>query len=232
MLTFCSIVTAQTHAQARVLATSLQRHHPEALRLAVTTGLTDESLPFVRPEVDPGISVPELLIHALRDAELAAYVDPRLVLYDTLDPVLAIARETGAAVLRRVRALPEDGERPGDGELVIAGTVNPALVVVTREGAGEFLAWWAHREDDDATAGRWLELAAERFASVAIVEDTGTGVSYWNLHERPLRRERRRPCRALPRTRLNSAAPDAAALPHGHAGRVLAGRLRQPQAAG
>jgi glycosyltransferase involved in cell wall biosynthesis len=189
MLTFCSIVTAQTLAQARVLATSLQRHHPDVPRLAVTAGLADEPLPFELLQLDPRTSVAELLIHALRDAELAAYVDPRLMLYDTLDPVLEAARESGAAVLRRARALPDDGERPDDEELATAGTVNPALVVVARERAGEFLAWWTNREDGHATAGRWLELAAERFASVSIVEDFGCGVSHWNLHERPLRRE-------------------------------------------
>jgi hypothetical protein len=192
MLTFCSIVSPRTHAQSRVLAETLQLHHPDARMIAVVSGIeeSDEPEPYETLSSDGSATVPELLAAVLGEADLAIYVDPCLCLYDTLEPILRLARNGGVAVVPRVTALPDDGQRPDDADLLEAGTFSSALVAVAGgEGSARFLSWWSSRlADSEVSAGRWLQLAVERFPEVAPVKDSGSNVGYWNLHERPLSR--------------------------------------------
>ncbi|MGB9184461.1 MAG: glycosyltransferase [Solirubrobacteraceae bacterium] len=198
MLRFCTIVTPLTIAQARVMATSARRHHPEVrVSTEVSKGvpLRDEE-PFEVLAGPASQSIPELLTRCLDEADTVVYLDPAICVYDVLEPVLSEARDTGVALVKRADLLPDDGCRPDSADLLSAGSLDPGLVAVHANESGRaFLQWWSERrqeaeqrETPDSADGRWLDLAAKRFPGLAVVADPGCEVSYWNLHERPLTR--------------------------------------------
>ena len=191
MVTFCSLVTASMPAQARVLADSVRRQHPDARVLFWAPENVDPGSAEIAP-LDGEPSIPALLAHALADAETAVYLDPEVCVYDSLEPLIAASRDGAVALVPRVASLPDDGEHPNYAALLDAGEVSPALVAVSRgEGADAFLTWWARRrEESDVSEGRRLTLAREQLALVALLTDPGCNVCYWNLHERPLERGR------------------------------------------
>ncbi len=178
MLTFCSIATPSTRAAARVLAEGLREHHPAA-RVSVIEG---NGAPA---------AVPRALARALDDgSDVAVYIDPEASVYGPLDLALELARSRGVVLVRRATAIPDDGERPDQHELLLAGRISDGFIAVARTAEAErFLEWWSRHldlpEEDDA---RWLELAPDLFPGVAVLEDTGYNVSFWNLHERPVKR--------------------------------------------
>lgn len=193
MLTFCTIATAARRAHCRVLADSLRIHHPGARLVAAGPpqlfGGADEA--WEHADLDR-LTIPDLLSEALRECDTAIYVDSSVRLYRPLESVVAALTAHPIALLRRVQALPDDGGRPDDGDLLAAGEITPAVVAV-RAGVetASLLDWWARRASHgDQPDGRWLALAATRFGSIGIVEDPGCAVSYWNLHERQLEEDR------------------------------------------
>ncbi|MGH3601743.1 MAG: hypothetical protein ACRDQH_15945, partial [Pseudonocardiaceae bacterium] len=144
MLKFCTIATPLTIAQARVMAASARRHHPEARVSAVVSKgvpLRDEE-PFEVLDGLASASIPELLTHCLDEADTVVYLDPAVCLYDALEPVLTAARDAGAALVKRVDLLPEDGYRPDSADLLSAGSLDPGLVAVQANESGRtFLQW-------------------------------------------------------------------------------------------
>ena len=210
MLTFCSISNQETLPNVRVLSGALRRHHPGARIMVLALGGGGEAEPFelltpgdvgapsavelaARGGGDgaaPRLS-PFLLSHAIgKGAELAVYLGPELCVYDSLDSVFELARQRGAVLARRLSTLPDDGKRPSYADLLFAGRVSPAFVAVAGGEDGErFLGWWSRRvQEQDGAPARWLDLAPDVFPSLAMLEDPGGNVSYWNLHERPLER--------------------------------------------
>ncbi|MBV9801462.1 MAG: glycosyltransferase [Solirubrobacterales bacterium] len=211
-MTFCSIADREMLPHARVLAGALQRHFPTAHVVVVALDPTSAGLsePFETLTVDevagpytaelalqPGFETtaarlcPLLLNHAIgQGAEVAVYMGPALCVYDSFHDVLELASQRGVVVARRVSCLPDDDKRPGYADLLAAGQISPGFVAVARGEVGErFLAWWSRRlEEQDGGSARWLELAPDLFPSVAVLDDPGCNVSYWNLHERPLTR--------------------------------------------
>lgn len=101
------------------------------------------------------------------------------------DALASAAGEYGVAVARRghASAVPVDDLRPTGADVAAAGAWHPSLLALRAgdERATAFLAWW----DEVPSASRDGVLAAreDRFAPV---DDPGTGVGWWNLHERPL----------------------------------------------
>lgn len=107
--------------------------------------------------------------------------------------------ESGSAVLmpRLLGTLPDDRERPDGQDLIDKGEIDDGVVAVrATEGGAAFLRWWAERTLEAARRGAKQETgsrfasplgAAERvFRDLVRLEDDGYGVSFWNLHERPL----------------------------------------------
>ena len=213
MLTFCSIATDNTLPQARVWATSLRRRYPNArvMMVVVGAGVGGQAEPFesltpadvtgsapvefaLRAGAEraaPRLS-PLLLRHAIAEgAEIAVYLGAEVYVYDSLDPVLELARERGVVLARRLSTLPDDGERPNYADLLVAGRITSAFAAVASGDDGDrFLDWWSRRvQEQDGAPARWLELAPDLFPSIALLDDQGCNVSYWNLHERPLARE-------------------------------------------
>jgi Glycosyl transferases group 1 len=195
-LTFCSIVKPAKRAQARVMAASVRRHHPGARIVIAAPGADGvwEDEPFESLDagsVGAGTSTPDLLRHAIADgAEVAVYIEPDTCVYDSLDFVLALARDRSAVLMPRLKALPEDEKRPDYSDLLAAGIVDPGFVAVGRgEASEQFLSWWSRRSEESQAANtRCLDLVPDLFPSAAVVDDEGCNVSFWNLHERPLER--------------------------------------------
>ena len=207
MVMFCSVAHSDSVAHARVLATALRAQHAGA-RVVVCrideTVVADEGEPFetVTPEDLRSLDLfgdrralsarlpPRLLAYALAEgAEVAVYLDARIYVYASLEPVLAVAREHEIALARRVSALPDDGKRPNAADLILAGQISTNFVATARGGEGErFLQWWTRRTEEAATSASWLDLAPQLFPGAAALDDAGCNVSFWNLHERPLER--------------------------------------------
>jgi len=180
------------------MAASVREHHPDARVVAVVrSGVApNTNEPYDALDLDNSVSIPELLSSVLADDDgLAIYLSPTVCVYDTLAPVVTAAAQHGVALVRRLSQLPEDGRRPDFSDLLRAGSVSDGLVAVSPgEPALALLDWWSQgRQGSDRRgapndAGRWLELASERFPSAVVVADLGCEVGYWNLHERPLER--------------------------------------------
>ncbi len=175
MVTFCSITKPSQRATAQVLADGLREHHPDA-RVAV---------------LDAPVAVPTALADALeRGAEVAVYVDPDARVYGPLDEALEAARQHGVALVRRVAALPDDGERPDQRELLRAGRINDGFVAVSSSPDGRrFVEWWERGLGRlDGATEPWLDLAPDMFPKAVLLENPGYMVSFWNLHARRLER--------------------------------------------
>lgn len=190
MVTFCSIVTPSTRAQARVMADSVRRYHPDAHLLALdgATASGEDPDSWQTGDLPSGAAIPELLEHALASAEFAVYLDPDVCVYDTLEPLLSAAYADGVALVPRASSLPDDGLRPDYAELLEAGAISPAMVAVARGELGaSFVDWWSRRRvESEISDGRWLTLASEELPFIAVVTDPGCNVSHWNLHQRRL----------------------------------------------
>jgi hypothetical protein len=151
---------------------------------------------------------PQLLRLMLRrGASTAVYIEADVHIAATLDPFVTIAREQDVALLSRIaEGLPEDGLQPDDRALLAAGRISPALIGVSAGDTGSgFLRWWARRMSETAGSldmaeppatnlagcapalSSWLDLAPAVFGPrVAVVDDPGYAVSFWNLHARKL----------------------------------------------
>jgi glycosyltransferase involved in cell wall biosynthesis len=206
MLTFCSIATPGTLANARVLASGLRQAHPDArvvvlMRETAAPARDDEPFELLAADVvfddwqtPPGGMPlrPRLLELALADgAEVAVYLDPEICVYRSLEDVLALARERGIVVTRRVAALPADDRRPNYLDLLAAGRVSDGFVAVSDgPGVQRLLRQWAQSPVAPGESGaRWLELLPDLFPEAVVLDDPGYNVSFWNLHERRLERD-------------------------------------------
>ncbi len=207
MVMFCSIADPDTLSHARVLAAALRTHHA-GTRVVVCrideAGGGDEGEPFETlvaedlrsldlfgdPRAQSARLPPRLLAYAISEgAEVAVYLDPHIYVYASLEPVLALAREHEIVLARRVSMLPDDGRRPNDGDLLLAGQISSSFVATAPGGEGErFVEWWIRRTEEAATSASWLDLAPDLFPGGALLGDSGCNVSFWNLHERPLAR--------------------------------------------
>ncbi len=91
-------------------------------------------------------------------------------------------------------ALPRDGLRPSEEDILIAGTYNLGFIAL---GAGEqstqLLDWWAERlehhcvvdpENGRFVDQRWIDLVPGIWSDVCILRDPGYNVAYWNLARR------------------------------------------------
>ena len=137
-----------------------------------------------------------------RGAERVLVLAPDADVLGPLDALDAALDEHPAVLVPRLTGrLPQDGKRPDGGDLVDAGEIDDELVGVRGDQAGrDFVGWWTDRALEAAESAAKLKApadaarlaasplgAAERvFEGLGRIEDAGYGVSYWNLHERPL----------------------------------------------
>ncbi|HLF70081.1 MAG TPA: hypothetical protein VI541_03900 [Actinomycetota bacterium] len=167
-MNICTIVASNYIPQARVLASSLARVHPE---LRLTTLIVD---PMEPPPSEPfevifpealGLSLknihhlamiytpvelctalkPHLLSWVLRQGEPAVYLDPDMEVFARLDEVVPMTARHDIVLTPHVtEPIPRDGLRPTELHILEAGVYNMGFIAVGR-GAQDFLDWWAER---------------------------------------------------------------------------------------
>jgi len=219
-----TIIARNYLAFARVLAASLSRHNP-GTRLHVVVlddpdrGIPPEprfeliradELPFDPPSdfytmaaiydvIELATAVKPWAFQHLfdRGASVVIYLDPDIQVFDSLGPLEALAREHGMLLTPHVtEPLPQDGKRPDEPDLLLAGIYNLGFLTLSAEAAQAFLPWWRERLRrnclNDPARGvfvdqRWLDFAPALFEPW-ILKDPGYNVAYWNLPHRLLTR--------------------------------------------
>lgn len=174
-LSFCTIIASNYWAQARVLARSLRRHHPEScLTVLIVDGEADEENPMqdnvgiaVLYPQDLGISTrefhsmatmyevselctamkPWLLKHLLDTGSTsAAYLDPDIEVFAPFDYVGPLAEEHGIVLTpHTLEPRASDGLAPSEIDILRAGAFNLGFIGVGGSEANSFLEWWAKR---------------------------------------------------------------------------------------
>jgi hypothetical protein len=217
----CTIVARNYLPYARVLADSFLDHHPgSTCHVLVLDGPQPADAPaHVRywtpetvaipdlPELAAGYEITELatavkpafLARLLAETQDVIYLDPDIRIYAPLTTVVE-QLERAPIVLNPhlAQSLPDDGKRPDDQDILLAGAYNLGFLALRRgTETDRLLAWWSRRLKDacriDIPAGlfvdqRWIDLVPGLF-DVAILRDPGCNVAYWNLPHRVLSRD-------------------------------------------
>jgi glycosyltransferase involved in cell wall biosynthesis len=220
-----TIVARNYLAYARVLARSLARHNP-GTRLHVVllddrdeSVASDELLEIVHPRelpFDPPsdfstmaatYDVTELATAVkpwafehffARGAAVVLYLDPDIEVFDALGPIETLTRARGMVLTPHItEELPQDGKRPDERDLLLAGIYNLGFLALSATGGDALLPWWRARlrrdcRNDPASGlfvdQRWLDFTPALFEP-AILKDPGYNVAYWNLPHRMLSRD-------------------------------------------
>jgi glycosyltransferase involved in cell wall biosynthesis len=220
-----TIIARNYLPHARVLAASLARHNPAARLHVIILDDPDRSiapepsfeiiradeLPFYPPSdfytmaaiydvTELATAVKPWVFGHLFDlgASVAIYLDPDIEVFDSLGSLEPLTREHGMLLTPHVtEPLPQDGKRPNERDLLLAGIYNLGFLALSAEAAKMFLPWWRERlrRDclNDPARGlfvdqRWIDFAPALFEP-RILKDPGYNVAYWNLPHRILTRD-------------------------------------------
>jgi hypothetical protein len=168
-----SVATAAMWPQARVIARSLRRHHPDWELEVVLVGRgaqlysQDDGIATVSVEQLLGLDA-EVLLSLHESVALVNLLVPRVLRERTsagrrpllhlpastwvlgdLEPVEAALAEGGIMLAPRAAGdPPDDGQAPSARELAAAGRIAPDLMAIDGSPRSqEFLSWWIHRLD-------------------------------------------------------------------------------------
>lgn len=174
-------------AEARVLAQSLERHHPGwPMTVLVMPGLRPELRAEAEPfevllagELDfplrglleraPAPALAALLRPLLaaellaRGAERVLVLAPDAELHGPLDALTTALDDAPAALVPRLTGrLPQDGRRPDGGDLLDAGAIDDEVVAVRGDEAGRaFVTWWQDRAFEAAEGAAKLKAPSD-----------------------------------------------------------------------
>ncbi len=167
----CTVIAKNYVAQARVLARSFRRHHPDG---RFTVLVLDDFDGFIDPAQEPfevmrteDLELPQLLQMAssydilelstavkpwllrrlLRDRDHVVYLDPDIRIYASCEPIAELAREHGMVLTpHNVAAMPRDGLKPSEQDILVAGVYNLGFIALAEHpDTHEFLDWWSER---------------------------------------------------------------------------------------
>ena len=220
----CTIIAKNYLAQARVLAESFLAFNPGS-EFAVL--IIDDLDGFVDPAAEPfevlsprdidcepflemaarydvlelSTAVkPWLLRRQLKaGAEAITYLDPDIQVFGALDLLDREAREHGLALTpHNTVPIPDDGERPTQIDIMIAGVYNLGFVsIASRDETEALIDWWCERLTRDCRVDpvygyfvdqRWFDLAPGFVSDYSVVRLPEYNVAYWNAHSRELTR--------------------------------------------
>ncbi len=218
----CTIIAKNYVAQARVLASSFIEQHPGGRCFAL---VIDDFDGYIEPNSEPfeiltpaqigcdefeemalrydvlelSTAVkPWLLRHLLSgDRDTITYLDPDIRIYGSLNQLDALALAHRVVLTpHNTEPLPDDGERPNQIDILLAGVYNLGYVSLRWDDETEkLLGWWEHRLLHDCRVDpsngyfvdqRWFDLAPGLVSDHAVVRDPQYNVAYWNLHTREL----------------------------------------------
>lgn len=141
---------------------------------------------------------PLFLSHLLARAgvERLIYLDPDMQLFQPLDPVMR-ALDSCYWALTPHLTLPAGPKT--ERHILQSGAYNLGFLALRPGALAErLLAWWTERIRDSCFAEpqdglfvdqRWMDLAPTLFSPVAILRDAGCNVAYWNLPQRPIKKQ-------------------------------------------
>jgi len=223
-LNVCTIIAKNYVAYARVLARSFAEHHPEG---RFWTLITDDFSEYIDPAQEPfeiltpqGVGCAQFTQMALRYSVLelstavkpwllrhllqetggpVTYLDPDIRIFGPLDRLDELAVARGLVLTpHNSRPVPQDGRRPSQIDIMIAGVYNLGYVTLAlRPEIESLLDWWADRLLRDCRVDpvwgyfvdqRWFDLAPGLVSELEILRDPEFNVAYWNLHSRKLER--------------------------------------------
>lgn len=132
-----------------------------------------------------------------RDAEVAVYLDPDILVYDDLGEIDRLSRRHGIVLTpHAVSPMQRDGMRPTEADIMGSGIYNLGFVALDGRGRA-MLRWWQERLLRDAisapeqnlfTDQRWMDFVPSMFEHT-VLRDRGYNVAYWNLDSRALSRD-------------------------------------------
>jgi hypothetical protein len=218
----CTIIAKNYVAQARVLARSFAQHHPDGRCWVL---VIDDYEGYLDPQTEPFTILtpaqvgcdefhemalrydvlevstavkPWLLRHLLREgAPAITYLDPDICIYSSLQVLEDLAQAHQLVLTpHNSEPLPDDGERPSQIDILLAGVYNLGYVSL---GAGpesdKLLGWWQQRLLNDCRVDplngyfvdqRWFDLAPGLISDRAIVREPQYNTAYWNINSRQL----------------------------------------------
>ena len=131
----------------------------------------------------------------LTEVDVALYIDPDILVYDTLDPLFVASHERGVSLTPHcLEPMKRDSLTPSEHDIMQSGIYNLGYVGVGRSGL-RFLDWWCERLARDAiidpsnhlfTDQRWIDLAVPIF-DPHIERSPAYNVAYWNIDQRPMK---------------------------------------------
>jgi glycosyltransferase involved in cell wall biosynthesis len=221
----CTIIAKNYVAYARVLARSFREHHPDArcfvLVIDDTVGYleaADEPFELITPdqlrldgfewmaarydvlELSTAVK-PWLLRYLLHDRglEKIAYLDPDIEVCSSLAEIDALLDDHEIALIPHIiEPIPNDGRKPSETDILIAGAYNLGFVALARRPQVDaLLSWWSEHLATECLVApergifvdqRWMDFVPGFLERVAVIRDPGYDVAYWNLHSRPLER--------------------------------------------
>ena len=219
----CTIIAKNYVAHARVLALSYREHNPQS---SFSVLVVDDFEGYIDPAKEPfevltpaqvGVEdfelmagiydvlelstavKPWLLAALLREDDRVAYLDPDIEVFDTLGALDELIATHGLVLTPHNTApLPDDGKRPSQTDILVAGAYNLGFIGLGRgKDADRLLDWWAERLRKDCRRTpeqglfvdqRWMDLVPGIVSDHCILRDPAYNVAYWNLPERRLER--------------------------------------------
>jgi glycosyltransferase involved in cell wall biosynthesis/SAM-dependent methyltransferase len=218
----CTIIAKNYLAQARVLARTFLEHNPSGefsvLVIDDTEGYIDDTSepftllsprdigcePFTRMAarydvLELSTAVKPWLLRSRLDAgaDTITYLDPDIQVFGPLDHLDSHAREHGLVLTpHNTVPIPDDGERPTQIDIMIAGVYNLGYVsIASRDDTDALIEWWCGRLTRDCRVDpvygyfvdqRWFDLAPGFVGDYSIIREPEYNVAYWNVHARTL----------------------------------------------
>lgn len=227
-MNICTIIAKNYLAQARVLARSFFEHHPDGRCFVL---VIDEHAGDIEPAAEPfEILTPEdvgcdefdemslrydvlelstavkpwLLSHLLsQQMSPITYLDPDIRIYAPLDGLDAAAAVHGVVLTpHNTTPLPDDGKRPNQTDILLAGVYNLGYVSLSASSETDrLLRWWGQRLLNDCRVDisngyfvdqRWFDLVPGLVPDHKVIREPQYNVAYWNLHARTIERAEER----------------------------------------
>ena len=213
-----TIASRNYAAQVSVLLQSLARFEPKCVPVVIATDGPMAQADIASKVIEVGEFLPDHLLMALYydavefntavkpsafdyifkkfGAEKVVYLDPDVVLFDSIAPVFEALDHANIALTPHLHAPLGAGGMPDDLTILRSGSFNLGFLGLRQSAEStRFLAWWRRncrfdcRVDPLAglfTDQRWIDLAPGLFSDAAILRDPGLNLAYWNLGGRSL----------------------------------------------
>lgn len=227
-MNICTIIAKNYLAHARVLSESFLEHHPnskcfvliideidgfvdvenepfELLRPADLDDLSTEDFDEMRANYDvlelSTAVKPWLLRHMLRhhDNGGVCYFDPDIRIYSRMEELEAnLVPDSVVLTPHLTEAMPRDGARPSETDILVAGVFNLGFIGVTGgEHTDKLLRWWTERLRTDCRVApdrglfvdqRWIDFIPGLAEHLRILRTPTYNAAYWNVPTREISR--------------------------------------------